>query len=141
MQWNCVYRKNEVFPHPNYYVEMGKTDEPLFLETFPQVKIVLYEWATTNIDKSSCESIGNELHQKIIPETYNFYLKECHNNQQLSMDGFLKSFHLKSVPESTIWRWMNIIGFKYCDCTKKYFCDKHESNGNVRYHENFINNI
>ena len=26
MQWNRVFRKHEVFPHPNYYVEMGKTD-------------------------------------------------------------------------------------------------------------------
>ena len=42
MQWNRLFRKHEVFPHPKYYVEMGKTDKPLFLETFPQVKIELY---------------------------------------------------------------------------------------------------
>ena len=88
MQWNRVFRKHEVFPHPNYYVEMGKTDEPLFLETFPQVKIELCEWASKNIDKLSCESIGNELRQKIIPKTYNSYLQECVDNQP-SMNDFL----------------------------------------------------
>ena len=64
MQWNCVYRKNEVFPHPNYYVEMGKTDEPILLQTFPQVKIELCNWVTSNFDKLSCETVGNKLRQK-----------------------------------------------------------------------------
>ena len=39
MQWNCVFRKHEMFPHPNIYVEMGKTETPIFLETFPEIKI------------------------------------------------------------------------------------------------------
>ena len=33
---------------------------------------------------------------------------------------------------------MKIIGFRYCDRTKNYFCDKHESDKNVRYREKFI---
>ena len=41
MKWNRVFRTNEMFPHPNYYVEMGKTDQPVFLETFPEVKVEL----------------------------------------------------------------------------------------------------
>ena len=81
MQWNRVFRKHEFFPHPNYYVEMGKNEEPLFLETFPQVKIELCKWATANLDKLSCKSIGNELRQKIIPKIYNSYLEESVDNQ------------------------------------------------------------
>ena len=119
MQWNRVFHKHEVFPHHNYYVEMGKTDEPLFLQTFPQVKIELSKWATQNIDKISCESIGNQLRQKILPDIYSSYLQESVDNQPL-MNYFLKSFNLKSISESTIWRWIKIIGFKYCD-RKKIF--------------------
>ena len=33
---------------------------------------------------------------------------------------------------------MKIIGFRYCDRTKNYFCDKHESDENVRNREQFI---
>ena len=77
-----------IFPHPNYYVEMGKNDEPLFLETFPQVKIELCKWATENLDKLSCEYIGNELYQKNIFKIYKSYLEECVENQQLSMNDY-----------------------------------------------------
>lgn len=41
MQWNRVSPKHEVFPHPNYYVEMAKTNEHLSLKSSPQVKIEL----------------------------------------------------------------------------------------------------
>ena len=47
MQWHRVFQNQEVFPHPNYYVEMGKTDKPIFLQTFPQVKIELCNWGTS----------------------------------------------------------------------------------------------
>ncbi len=81
---------------------MGGNEEPLFLETFTQVKIELCKWATENIDKLNFEPIGNELHQKNISKIYNSYLEECVDNQQLSMNDFLKSFNLKSISESTI---------------------------------------
>ena len=97
MQWNRIFCKHKVFPHPNHYVEMGKNDEPLFLETFPQVKMELCKWATENIDKLSCESIGNELRQKIIPKIFNSYLEESVDNQQLSMNDFLKSLNHKRM--------------------------------------------
>ncbi len=35
------FKNCEIFPHPNYYVEMGKSDQPVFLETFPEVKLEL----------------------------------------------------------------------------------------------------
>ena len=81
---------------------MGENEEPLFLETFTQVKIELCKWATENIDKLNFEPIGNELHQNNISKIYNSYLEECVDNQQLSMNDFLKSFNLKSISESTI---------------------------------------
>ena len=59
---------------------MEKTDKPLFLETFPQVKIELCKWAAKNIDKLCCESIGNELRQKILPDIYHSDLQEWVNN-------------------------------------------------------------
>ena len=49
MTKNRVFRVNKMFPHPNNYIEMGKTDEPLFLESFPEAKIKLNEWARLNI--------------------------------------------------------------------------------------------
>ena len=97
---------------------MGKTDKPIFLQTFPQVKFELSNWATKNLNNLNCETVGNKLRQKIIPKFYKSYLVDA--NEDLSLNDFLKSFNLKSISESTIWRWMRIIGFTYCD-RKKIF--------------------
>ena len=119
MTWNRVFRVNEMFPHPNYYIEMGETDEPLFLESFPEAKIKLNEWATLNIKDLNCETIGVKLKQKNLPEIYTTYLQEFKpNNQHLSYHNFLKLFHLKSISDSTIWRWMRYLGFQYCEQKK-----------------------
>ena len=61
MKWNRVFCTNYIFPHPNYYVEMGKSDQPVFLETFPEVKLELTTWAKLNLSNLCCESIGVQL--------------------------------------------------------------------------------
>ena len=30
IQWNMIFRVNEIFPHPNYYIEMVKLNQPIF---------------------------------------------------------------------------------------------------------------
>ena len=41
MKWNQIFRCNEIFPHPNVYIQMGKEYQPLFLEAFPEAKLAL----------------------------------------------------------------------------------------------------
>ena len=43
MEWDRVFCSNEMFHHPNYYVEMGKSDQPIFLQSFLEVKLKLNE--------------------------------------------------------------------------------------------------
>jgi len=139
MKWNRVFRVNEFFPHPNYYVEMGKSNQPVFLETFPEVKLELSRWAKLNMMDLNCESIGVQMKQKILPKTYQTYLEDCGlDNQHLSYPDFLRCFHLKSISDSTIWRWMKYLGFNFCERRKNYYCDKHEDEMNVQYREKFI---
>ena len=117
MIWNRVFRTNEMFPHPHYYVEMGKTEQPAFLESFPEVQMELSKFAKLNIQNLNCEVIGNHLENNIIPaKKYQTRLEECQlNNHQVSYADFLRLFHLKSISESTVWRWMKYLGFKYCE--------------------------
>ena len=115
MEWNRIFRTNEMFPHPNYYVEMGKSDQPVFLESFPEVKLELNEWVKMNLANLNCENIGIQLKQKILPNIYQTYLQECGlDNHQLSFNDFLRMFHLKSISDSTIWRLMKYLGFNFC---------------------------
>lgn len=58
--------------YPNVYIEMGKSDLPLFLETFPEVKIEFSKWANANIARitGSCDSVAVHLGEKIVPKIY-----------------------------------------------------------------------
>ena len=57
MQWNRIFRENEIFCHPNIYVELGKTETPLFLETIPEVKLESSKFARNNVNGLSCDVI------------------------------------------------------------------------------------
>jgi len=118
---------------------MGKSNQPVFLETFPEVKLELSRWAKLNMMDLNCESIGVQMKQKILPKTYQTYLEDCGlDNQHLSYPDFLRCFHLKSISDSTIWRWMKYLGFSFCERRKNYYCDRHEDETNVEYRKEFI---
>ena len=128
---NRIFRVSEIVPHPNYNIEMGKSNQPIFLESFPEVKLCLIKWARSNVTNSNCVSIGVQLRQTILPITYKTYLKESTlDNHQPLYINFLKLFHLKSISDSTIWRWMRKLGFQYSERKKNYYCDKHEESEN-----------
>ncbi len=103
---------------------MGRSDQPFFLGTFPEVKLKLNKWAKLNITNLNCENIGIELKQNILPNTYETYLQEVQlNNHQLTYNDFLNLFHLKSISDSAIWRWMKYLGFNFCERQKNYYCN------------------
>ena len=89
VEWNRIFRTNEMFPQPNYYIEMGKSDQHFFLETFPEVKLKLNEWAKSTLEHLNCENIVIQIKQNILPNTYQDYLLDCGlDNHQLFFDDF-----------------------------------------------------
>ena len=135
----CV---NKMFPHPNYDTKMGKSDQPVFLKTFPEVKVDFNKWANLNITNLNFEIIGIKLKQNILPNTYKTYLQEVKlNNHQLTYSDFQKLFHLISISHSTIFKWMKYLGFNFCETRRNYYCDKHEEQSNVEYREPFTKKI
>ena len=49
---------NEMFPHPNDDIQHSYTyQESEFLETFAETKIMIRQWANTNLDKLNCENV------------------------------------------------------------------------------------
>ena len=79
------------------------------------------------------ENIGVQLKQNIPPNTHETYPQEYTlDNHQLSYEDFLKLFHLKSIPNSTIWRWMKYLGFNFCYRQKNYYCDRQEDESNIQ---------
>ena len=68
VRWNVIHRVDEKFPHPNYYIELGKVYVPLFLESFPEAKIKLRKWANRHLEIISCEAVAIEMRRNIIPK-------------------------------------------------------------------------
>ena len=68
---------------------MEKTGKLIFSQTFPQIKFDLSDWVTKNLNNLNCETVGNELRQKIIPEIYKSYLVDT--NEDLSLNDLVKS--------------------------------------------------
>ena len=49
---------NEIFPHSNDGIQHGYTNqESEFLEIFAETKIMIGQWANTNLDKLDCENV------------------------------------------------------------------------------------
>ena len=119
MQWNRIFRRSEIFPHPNIYVEMGKSETPLFIETFPEVRVELSKFARNNINQLNCETVTLHLRENIVPKIYENMKKDCHVNNQPTYLDFLAAFNLKSISSVTTWRWMKSIGFSYCERKEK----------------------
>ena len=138
MQWNRIFRNNEIFPHPNIYVEMGKSETPLFLETFPEVKVELSKFARNNVNQLNCETVTLHLRENIVPKIYEKMKKDCQVDNQPTYQDFLAAFNLKSISSVTTWRWMKSIGFSYCEREKNYFTDKREDQNNREYRIKFI---
>ena len=43
MKWNCTYRLDEVFPHPNIKIQIGQTYKSESLEAYPEVQIIIHK--------------------------------------------------------------------------------------------------
>ena len=126
MQWNRIFRENEIFPHPNIYIDMGKTENPPFLETFAEIIFELRQFARNNENGLSYEAVTLHLQECIIPKIYENLKKDCEVNNQPAYQEFLQCFHVKSISSVTAWRWLKSIGFSCCERKKNYFTDKHE---------------
>lgn len=139
MRWNVIFRVNEKFPHPNYYIELGKVYVPLFLESFPESKIKLRKWANRHLETISCEAVANEMKRNIIPKIYDTYVRSLppHQNKP-SYESFLNCFGLKKICVSTVWRWMHYLGYTFDERKKCYFTDRHEDVENVTCRKEFV---
>ena len=137
MKWNRFFRINEIFPHPNNYIEMGRKYHSPFLDSFPEAKLSLRDWANDNLDILSCQAVSIQLQQNIIPNIFNS-LPDDLQAEGLTYKNFLNHYGLKSITSQTAWRWMKLIGFHFDKRKKCYFSDHHEDMGNVEYRKIFI---
>jgi hypothetical protein len=142
-RWNIYFRHNEVFLHPVYRC---KPAEPKLFACFPEVKDKIHAFCRKkeNLASLSVESLRNEIVDTIVPAMYETLLQE-----QRELDGFeeeefwtkeemLAYLDLKSISPSTVWNWMQLLGYKYSETKKCYYVDGHENQENVEARKRFI---
>jgi hypothetical protein len=87
----------------------------------------------------SAESVAAEIRQKILPKCYKDLLaeedilEETNEVSNLpSYDELLGMLDLKRVCASTVWQWLQLMGYKYDENRRCYYTDGHEREDAVK---------
>ena len=143
-RWNIAFRRDEIFFHPVYRC---KPLEPkLLFACFPEVKNKIHSFCQKkeNLASLSVESLRNEIVDTIIPEIYETLLQEQQEHEDFEEEEFwtkeemLAYLGLKSISPSTVWRWMQRLGYKYSETKKCYYVDGHEKPETKAYRKKFV---
>ena len=78
----------------------------------------------------------NYVIEKLVPKL--ILEKVPADNEPISVTEFLQEEGYHNLNISTVTKWMNILGYKYCTRQKKYYNDKHEEPSNKEYQAHFI---
>ena len=74
------------------------TYQPVLFKFVPQVKIEITIWANNHLDLLSCENVGLEIREKIIPKIFQSYLDDMHlKPEDLSLGEFLSDYGLENI--------------------------------------------
>ena len=83
------------------------------------------------------KSLHGHIHQVIIPKLVQ-KIKEEREDERFDKDKLFQEYTLKTLSPSTVYTWMEKLGFKYQHHRKCYYVDSHKSPENVAYRASFI---
>ena len=69
-KWNCVFRLNDKFPHPNPNLRMGKKPKPVLFEVFPNLEARVQEFVMNHPVCFFCGNAPGGAHKKYDPRSY-----------------------------------------------------------------------
>ena len=136
--WLRLFRSNsESFPNP-HYVRYGKILLPQLLDNYPTFKNSLVKEMDTNLAHLSGEFVHRYVMDTGLPAIMKERRKELDDDTTFTIKDLLNENGLTKISLSTIYRWMDTLGFKYNERKKCYYVDNHESEENVTYRNGFL---
>jgi hypothetical protein len=117
MLWNQWFRKHESFPCPT----TKKLQEPILFQVFPSTKKDIMEWIYENMADLTCNNVRQFLIHSVLPDLN--ANKDELNAEQLYLLPMLIE---KPPSETTVWRWLKVLGFVYDLRKKTFYVDGHE---------------
>ena len=110
---------------------------PPFLDNNPDVKEAIIIYCNNNLINLTASEVQEFIISKCLPQLVQTRKEETNDNS-ITIDTILKENGLKSITVRAVSGWMNILGFRYCERKKSYYCDSHEKPETVAYRYKFI---
>jgi hypothetical protein len=120
----------------------AKHNLPPFLAENKEICTSLQQYARENLSELSVELICEYLHETVIPKMVKDTTGiEKKVNEQLYTEEakkILKEYGLTCIDPSTVYRWMQKLGFRYEPRRKGYYVDGHEKPATIEYRKQFV---
>ena len=132
--WNIDFRYDNMFVREKRYREKKFNLPPLLLDN-PDAVVAIKEHIRKNLDGISVENVHEYIHDKVLPIIAGYFLdrdvgtrigKVYEGIVSISSKEVLKFYGLGNLCLTTVYRWMKILGMKYCERKKNYYVDGHE---------------
>jgi hypothetical protein len=151
-RWYRDFRVNRKLPFPKV---PDKHKLPLFLSQNQDIVTKIKVYAKANIHKLSAQLICSYLHETILPqmienikqsdppvlnrENFEIYTQACLTKDYTrAKEHLLSCYGMKFLTESTAYRWMRKLGFKYEARKKSYYVDGHEKKATKLYRAEYL---
>ena len=115
--------------------------EPAIFSILPSLKTLMINWIRDHPEEVNVANLHSAMHDTLLKEAYKDYEKETKEDPSCfvyTIEDLLEFSGLKTLCESTVHRWMKIIGCGYKAAKKNYYTDRHEDPDNISYRELFI---
>ena len=137
MKWYKIFNHHNNQHFINPFCVNNKSKVPPFLDNNPDIKDAIIAHCNSNLLDLSICTLQEYIIGTCLPQLLTKRKKEL-GNPNLQIESIMKENNLKSVCCQTVGKWMNILGYRYCERKKSYYCDSHEKPENVAYKYKYI---
>ena len=138
MKWYHQYNHIHDQSFPNPFVGKMKNSLPPLLDKNPDIVSAIISYSNNNLLKLSSEMLQEYIIETCLPQLLEKRKEELNDNT-LTLEFIKKENNLKIISCRTVNRWMKLLGYRYCERKKSYYCDSHEKPENVAYRYKYIN--
>ena len=137
MHWYHTFNHHNNQTFINQLSISDKVKYPPFLENNPDIREAIISFCNSNLLEMSTFTVQEYIIGTCLPQLLEQRRKEL-NNPQLQMEFIMKENNFSTVCRQTVGKWLNLLGFRYCERKKSYYCDSHEKPENVAYRYKYI---
>lgn len=137
-KWHRIFRTNgEYFNNPSICRQKKKHKLPPLLDMNPEIKNAICTFIKENLSELTSEFLLSYIQETVLP---NFLLlrKQETSNKILTIQDILKEHGLSKLCLTTVYTWLQKLGYLYQPRKKSYYVDAHEKPSTAAYRKTFV---